>query len=155
MRFSKRSLLTLLLWFASAAGMAQSDTILIGQSVPLSGSNREFGQEIRDGALAYFKKLNDAGGVGGRRIEMLTLDDGNDTKVAAENGRKLIEERGVLALFGYASATLSRPAMPFAEKSRTPFLFPFTGADPMRVFNRVLFNLFCSVGVLAKQENIN
>jgi len=140
MHFSKQSLLALILWLVSAAGMAQGDTILIGQSVPLSGSNRELGQEIRDGAMAYFTKLNDAGGLGGRRIELLTLDDGNDTKVAAENARKLIEERGVLALFGYASATLSRPAMPFAEKSRTPFLFPFTGADPMRIFNRVLFN---------------
>ncbi len=140
MHFSKQSLLALILWLVSAAGMAQGDSILIGQSVPLSGSNRELGQEIRDGAMAYFTKLNDAGGLGGRRIELLTLDDGNDTKVAAENARKLIEERGVLALFGYASATLSRPAMPFAEKSRTPFLFPFTGADPMRIFNRVLFN---------------
>ena len=120
--------------------VAQSDTILIGQSAPLSGANRELGEEIRDGALAYFKKVNEAGGVNGRRIELITLDDGNDTKLAAENGRKLIEERGVIALFGYASATLSRPAMPVAEKTRTPFLFPFTGADPMRVFNRVLYN---------------
>ena len=119
---------------------AQGDAILIGQSVPLSGSNRELGEEIRDGALAYFRKINSAGGVGGRRIELLSLDDGNDTKLAAENARKLIEERGVVALFGFASATLSRPALPFAESSGTPFLFPFTGADPMRVFKRVLFN---------------
>ena len=119
---------------------AQGDAILIGQSVPLSGSNRELGEEIRDGALAYFRKINIVGGVGGRRIELLSLDDGNDTKLAAENARKLIEERGVVALFGFASATLSRPALPFAESSGTPFLFPFTGADPMRVFKRVLFN---------------
>ena len=58
--------------------------------------------------------------------------------------RRLIEERNVLALFGFASATLSRPALPFAEKSVTPFLFPFTGADPMRPFNKVLFNLRAS-----------
>ncbi|MBL8381230.1 MAG: ABC transporter substrate-binding protein [Burkholderiales bacterium] len=134
-----RSLLVCL-YVGLFAGHAAAQAILIGQSVPLSGSNKELGEEIRDGALAFFKRVNEAGGVGGRRIELITLDDGNDTKVAAENGRKLIEERDVLALFGYASATLSRPAMPFAEKSRTPFLFPFTGADPMRVFNRVLYN---------------
>jgi ABC-type branched-subunit amino acid transport system substrate-binding protein len=125
---------------ACSAVFAQPDAILIGQSAPLTGSNRELGEEIRDGALAYFKKLNATGGLSGRRIELVSLDDGNDTKLAAENARKLIEERGVLALFGFASATLSRPAMPFAEKSGTPFLFPFTGADPMRAFNRVLFN---------------
>jgi ABC-type branched-subunit amino acid transport system substrate-binding protein len=119
---------------------AQSDAILIGQSAPLSGTNKELGDEIRDGALAYFRKLNDAGGLGGKRIELVTLDDGNDAARAADNTRRLIEERGVLALFGYASATLSRPALPFAAKSRTPFVAPFTGADPMRVFNRVVFN---------------
>jgi len=129
---------------ASGAASAQTDTILIGQSAPLTGSNRELGEEIRDGALAYFKKLNATGGLSGRRVELVTLDDGNDTKLSAENARRLIEERNVLALFGFASATLSRPALPFAEKSVTPFLFPFTGADPMRPFNRVLFNLRAS-----------
>lgn len=119
---------------------AQGDPILIGQSVPLSGPNKELGEEIRDGALAFFKRLNDAGGVGGRRIELVSLDDVNDPKTAADNARKLIDERNVLALFGYASATLSRLALPVAEKARTPFLFPFTGADPMRLHNKVLFN---------------
>lgn len=132
--------LMLCLCLALVFGPVAAQPILIGQSVPLTGSNKDLGEEIRDGALALFKRVNDAGGVGGRRIDLITLDDANDTKIAAENGRKLIEERDVLALFGYASATLSRPAMPFAEKSRTPFLFPFTGADPMRVFNRVLYN---------------
>ena len=115
-------------------------TIVIGQSAPLSGSNRELGEEIRDGALAYFKKINDAGGVNGRKIELISLDDANDTGRAGENGRKLIEERNVIALFGYASATLSRPALPFVEKSKTPFVAPFTGADPMRVFNPYVYN---------------
>lgn len=135
-----RSIVILILWLSANTGCAQGDAIVLGQSVPLSGSNRELGEEIRDGALAYLKRLNDAGGLGGKRIELLTLDDGNDTRLAGENARKLIDERGVLALFGFASATLSRPAVPHAEKSGTPFLFPFTGADPMRRFNRVVFN---------------
>src|ERR1017187_6999071 len=86
-------------------------SILLGQSAPLSGSNREFGVDIRDGALAYFSKLNAAGGVHGRKIELVTLDDANDVARAGENTRVLTEEREVFALFGYASATLSRPAL--------------------------------------------
>jgi ABC-type branched-subunit amino acid transport system substrate-binding protein len=96
------------------------------------------------GALAYFKKVNDAGGVNGRRIELVTLDDANDTKRAGENTRKLLEENSVLALFGYASATLSRPALPFVEKHKAPFLAPFTGADPMRAFNKYVYNMRAS-----------
>jgi ABC-type branched-subunit amino acid transport system substrate-binding protein len=118
--------------------------ILIGQSAPLSGANKDLGEDIRNGALAYFKKVNEAGGVNGRRIEMVTLDDGNVVQRAGENTQRLIEERGVFALFGYASATLSRPALPHVEKHRVPFLAPFTGADPMRVFNRYVYNMRAS-----------
>ena len=80
----------------------------------------------------------------GRRIEFVTLDDANDTKRSGENTRKLLEENSVLALFGYASATLSRPALPLVEKHKAPFLAPFTGADPMRVFNRYVYNMRAS-----------
>jgi ABC-type branched-subunit amino acid transport system substrate-binding protein len=119
-------------------------TVVIGQSAPLSGANAELGNDIRNGALAYFRKVNDAGGVHGRRVELATLDDGNTVPRAEENTRKLVEEQQVFALFGYASATLSRPALPFVEKYRVPFLGPFTGADPMRVFNRHVYNMRAS-----------
>ena len=134
--------LTLLLCFCATA-QAQN-VILIGQSVPLSGANKDLGVDIRDGALAYFRKVNEAGGVNGRRIELESIDDGNVVKRAGENTQKLIDESGVFALFGYASATLSRPALPFVEKSRVPFLGPFTGADPMRVYNRYVYNMRAS-----------
>ena len=113
-----------------------SSTILIGQSVPLSGANAELGNDIRNGALAYFAKVNEAGGVHGRKIELVSLDDGNQVPRAEANTIELVEKRHVFALFGYASATLSRPALPTVEKHRVPFLSPFTGADPMRVFHK-------------------
>ena len=119
-------------------------TILIGQSTPLSGANKELGEDIRNGALAYFKKVNDAGGINGRTIELLSLDDANDTTRSGENGRELLANKGVLALFGYASATLSRPALPFVEQYKAPFFAPFTGADPMRKFNPYVYNVRAS-----------
>jgi len=119
-------------------------TVRIGQSAPLTGSNAELGNDIRTGALAYFRKVNDAGGVHGRRIELVTLDDGNAVPRADANTKKLVEEQGVFALFGYPSATLSRPALPYVEKHKVPFLGPFTGADPMRVFNKHVYNMRAS-----------
>jgi hypothetical protein len=89
-----------------------ADKIVIGQSTPLTGSNAEIGKEIRAGALAYFKKVNDAGGVNGRQIELVSLDDKNDRKTAGQNAVKLVNENHVVALFGFASATLSLDAMP-------------------------------------------
>jgi ABC-type branched-subunit amino acid transport system substrate-binding protein len=119
-------------------------TILIGQSGPMTGSNKEFGTDIRDGVLACFNKVNAAGGIHGRKLELITLDDANDAKRSGENGRILIEQRGVLALFGYASATLSMPALPFVDKNKVPFVGPFTGAEPMRAFRPNVFNIRAS-----------
>jgi branched-chain amino acid transport system substrate-binding protein len=135
--------------FALGSGAALSQgvtktTILIGQSGPLSGANKEFGEDIRDGALAYFSRLNAAGGVNGRKIQLITIDDANDAKRSGENGRVLIEERRVLALFGYASATLSLPAFPFVEKHGVPFIAPFTGAAPMQTFRPHVFMMRAS-----------
>lgn len=121
-----------------------ANRILIGQSAPLTGANAELGNDIRNGALAYFARVNAAGGVHGRRLELVTLDDANQVPRAGENTRRLVEEQQVFALFGYASATLSRPALPIVEKHGVPFLAPFTGADPMRVFNRFVYNMRAS-----------
>jgi len=128
---------------AQPSGVSAS-AILIGQSAPLTGANAELGNDIKNGALAYFRKVNESGGVHGRRIELVSLDDENKVPRSEENTKKLVEEQGVFALFGYASATLSRPALPIVEKYRVPFLGPFTGADPMRVFNRHVYNMRAS-----------
>src|SRR5712664_1322782 len=130
----------------AAAAQAQTpgvsgSAVVIGQSAPLTGANAELGNDIRNGALAYFRKANEAGGVHGRRIELATLDDANQVPRAEANSAKLVQEQGVFALFGYASATLSRPALPIVEKHKVPFLAPFTGADPMRVFNKHVYNM--------------
>lgn len=122
-----------------AAQAQGAGPIVIGQSAPLSGSNQELGQDIRNGALAYFNKVNEAGGVNGRRIELVSLDDANDTKRSEANTRKLLDD-GVVALFGYGSATLSRPALPLVEQARITFFAPFTGAEPMRKLNRYVYN---------------
>ncbi len=133
--------------FAGSVAHAQGVTktnILIGQSSPFSGSNKELGDDIREGLQAYFKRTNEAGGVNGRTLELIALDDANDAKRSGENARILIEQRGVLALIGYASATLSLPALPFVEKSKIAFVGPFTGAEPMRAFRRNVYNIRAS-----------
>ena len=117
---------------------------LIGQSAPLTGSNAAFGTDIRDGALAYFKSVNAKGGADGRQIELLTLDDKNDRKLASANAQKLLQENKVSALFGFASATLSLDAMPLAEKADVLFFAPFSGANPVRKASPVVFTLRAS-----------
>jgi len=119
---------------------------VVGQSAPLSGGNAVFGKDIRDGALAYFKMVNAQGGVGGVPIELVTLDDQNQRKIAGENTSKLLQNRNLVALFGYASATLSLDAMPQAEKAGMLFFAPFSGANPVRKSSPVVHTLRASYG---------
>ena len=116
-----------------------AERILVGQSTPLTGSNAEIGKDIRDGAVAYFRKVNEAGGINGRPIELMTLDDKNDRKTAGANAVKLVTEHNVVALFGFASATLSLDAMPIVKERRVPFFAPFTGADAIHKQNPLVF----------------
>lgn len=130
---------TLLL--ATAPSLALAADIVVGQSAPLSGGNAELGNDIRNGALAYFKKINDAGGLPQGKIKLVTLDDKNDTKLSAENTQKLVAEENAVALFGYASATLSIPAMPVVLDQKVPFFAPFTGADTIRKQNDFVYTV--------------
>jgi ABC-type branched-subunit amino acid transport system substrate-binding protein len=118
---------------------AAGQKIVIGQSAPLTGSNAEIGKDIRDGALAYFKKVNDQGGINGRMIELVSIDDRNDRKTAGANAVKLVNDHNAVALFGYASATLSLDAMPIVKEKRVPFFAPFTGADAIHKQNSMVF----------------
>jgi branched-chain amino acid transport system substrate-binding protein len=126
--------------FAAATPFASAD-IVVGQSAPLTGGNAELGNDIRNGALAYFKKVNDNGGVAGHKIKLVTFDDRNDTKLSAENTAKLVEDENAVALFGYASSTLSIPAMPKVKEGKVPFFAPFTGADTIRKQNDFVYTI--------------
>ena len=114
---------------ASTPVLAQN--IVIGQSAPLSGAAADIGRDIRDGALAWFERVNASGGINGRRITLMTLDDANDRARAADN-TKALADRGAIALFGYASATLSVNAIPIAERAGMAFFAPFTGSMSIR-----------------------
>jgi branched-chain amino acid transport system substrate-binding protein len=118
-------------WLAMWPAYAQ-EKIVIGQSAPLSGPAGDIGRDIRDGALAVFNKVNASGGIGGKAIELVTLDDANDRKRAGANAKVLIEERNALALFGFASATLSLDAIPQAESKGMAHFAPFTGSLAIR-----------------------
>ena len=122
-----------------------ADTILIGQSAALSGPAERLGKEMKAGAEAYFDVVNKAGGVNGRMIKLLTVDDGYEPDKAAANTKKLIAEDKVLALFGYVGTPTSNAALPIFSAAKVPFIGAFTGAQSLREpFNRYIFNVRAS-----------
>jgi ABC-type branched-subunit amino acid transport system substrate-binding protein len=127
-----------------AQGAANKAAIVLGQSAPLTGPARALGEEFRDGANAYFSRLNASGGVGGRRIELRSIDDGYEPDRCKANTEKFLRD-GVFALFGYIGTPTSLAALPLATSARVPFFAPFTGAQGLREpFNRYAFHVRAS-----------
>ncbi|MBI2747653.1 MAG: ABC transporter substrate-binding protein [Burkholderiales bacterium] len=124
-------LATALLTLAMAP-VAWSQDIVIGQSVPLSGSNADIGRDMRDGAQAIFAKVNAGNQLGGRKIQLVTLDNANNRQRAAENTQQLLGQHNAMVLFGYNSATNSVDALPLVTQNNMLFFAPFSGSLSLR-----------------------
>lgn len=101
---------------------ASDHEILIGQTVPYSGPASVYGSCGRTND-AYFRMVNDQGGVNGRRLRLISLDDGYNPSKAIEHTRRLVERDGILLVFG----TVGVPALsvlPYLHAKKVPFLFP-------------------------------
>ena len=129
----------------SADPGVENATLLVGQSAALTGPAAELGVEMRLGAQLHFAEVNQKGGVNGRQIRLVSVDDGYEPDRAAANTRKLINEDRVFALFGYVGTPTSNAALPIFTESKVPFVGAFTGAESLRSpFNRYIFNVRAS-----------
>lgn len=131
---------SVLLGLATAAAGAQPQPLAIGLTAPLSGPDAAYGLGLRHGAQLALARANAGGGVGGRPLELLALDDGGDPQRAAANARLLLE-RGAVALTSVhgarataAVAQVLAPAVGEAagDAPRAALVGPATGAEPLR-----------------------
>ena len=106
--------------------------ILFGQSAAFSGPARELGRNMRLGIEAAFHEANSGGGVHGRRLELVSLDDAYEPEAAIANTFQLIEQEQVFALIGAVGTPTSRSATPVAAAAGVPYVAPFTGAEFLR-----------------------
>jgi branched-chain amino acid transport system substrate-binding protein len=109
-----------------------SDTILFGQAAALEGSSSALGRGMRQGILAAFAEINARGGVHGRKLELISRDDGYDPDRSAAQTIKLIEEDKVFALIGAVGTPTTTATVPIAKAKNVPFIGPFTGAGFLR-----------------------
>ena len=119
-----------------SAGPAQpgiTDTrILFGQSAAFTGPAQELGRGMQLGILAAFVEANRSGGVHGRQLELVSLDDAYEPELAVANTLRLIEEEAVFALIGAVGTPTSRSATPVTADAGVPYIAPFTGAGFLR-----------------------
>jgi ABC-type branched-subunit amino acid transport system substrate-binding protein len=119
--------------------------ILLGQSCALTGPAQDLGRGMRAGLMAAFQQANKHGGVNGRTIKLITLDDGYEPDRAIVNTRKLINTDRVFLLIGEVGTPTSKAALPIAQKAGVPFFGPFTGAEFLRTpFKPLVINIRAS-----------
>jgi branched-chain amino acid transport system substrate-binding protein len=109
-----------------------ADTITFGQAAVLEGPASALGQGMRAGIQAAFDEVNARGGVHGRKLKLVSRDDGYEPDRAIVETRKLIEEDKVFALIGPVGTPTSAAAQPIATAAHVPFIGAFTGAGFLR-----------------------
>lgn len=119
-------------WSVQAESGVYDDHILFGQSAAFEGPAAALGLGMREGILAAFNEANAAGGVKGRKLELVTYNDGYEPESAIANTRRLIDDEKVFALVGEVGTPTSSAAQPIATEAGVPFIGPFTGAGFLR-----------------------
>lgn len=145
MRLAQILMVTLAL-LAGAGSQAETGVsdkeIVVGQFAAMSGPAAQLGQRLNVGIQAYFKAVNEQGGVNGRALRLLTRDDGYEPDKAVVAVKGLIEQDQVFALVGSVGTPTGLAALPVFTAAKVPMVGMFTGAQGLREpFNRYVFHV--------------
>ena len=132
-RFFVTAALSLLAPLCQADPGVTDTSITLGMSAPLSGPNGAYGMDMRQTIEAYFESINKNGGVHGRRLELVTLDDGYETERTVANAKTLIKDKGVFALLSFYGSSPTTEAMnKVFGPAKVPLVGTISGAGSLR-----------------------
>jgi branched-chain amino acid transport system substrate-binding protein len=117
---------------AGAEDGVTPESIVFGQATVLEGPASALGQGMRAGIRAAFEEANKKGGVHGRKLDLVSVDDGYEPDKSIAATKKLIEQDKVFALIGAVGTPTAAAAQPIATAAKVPFIGAFTGAMFLR-----------------------
>ncbi len=128
----------------SATGVSNTE-IRIGSSLALGGHAGYLGTQVLQGAMSHLNFINAQGGIHGRKIRLIAMDDGYDPTRCLFNTQKLILEEKVFCLFSYVGTPTTVRIIPLVNEAGIPLLGMFTGANRLREpVNPLLINIRAS-----------
>lgn len=134
------------------------EPIVIGQSLPISGADPSAGRAIREGAEAYVRYVNEHGGVAGRQINLITLDDGGNIDAYRRNLQRLVSEENATAIINCLGDLYCNVAAEKADASEVPLVGAMSGSLRLRGRARNVFHTRADyaqeAGALARQLKI-
>jgi len=122
-------------------GVTDSE-IVFGMASPFSGANRELGRAMKVGVETAFAAVNAAGGVHGRKLRLVALDDGYEPSRTLGAVRELVEREKVFAIVGNVGTPTAVVSIPFCQERKVLFFGAFAGGDVLRRVppDRYVFN---------------
>lgn len=115
-----------------ALGAPPLEPYVIGQSLPLTGPGFPVANRVVAGARAQVERINAAGGIRGRRVELLTLDDGGDPARLAANLRTLVRQERAIAIVNCLGEAACLAAAQATRELQVPLVGPMSGARALR-----------------------
>jgi branched-chain amino acid transport system substrate-binding protein len=106
--------------------------IVFGMSAPFSGPAKELGRAMKTGIDIAFASANDAGGVNGRKLRLIALDDGYEPERTRQVMKDLAESRQVFGFIGNVGTPTAEVSVPYTLQKKMLFFGPFTGAGLLR-----------------------
>lgn len=132
-RIALLTVLVMLSHFAHADRPSSvGDTIVLGQSGVYSGPLGAYAQENIAVINTYFESINARGGIHGRKLKLIALDDGFDPRRTVENAKTLIEQEKAFALINVIGTANSAAIHPLLQQHGIPLVGPYTGAAALR-----------------------
>lgn len=108
-------------------------TITIGMSSPLSGPNGAYGTDMKHVIENYFAQINKTGGISGRKLELVALDDGYETEKTVANAKTLINEKNIFSLLAFYGSSPTTEAMNTVfGPAKVPLVGTISGAGTLR-----------------------
>jgi len=117
---------------AQAEDGVAADSITFGQAAALEGPAAALGTGMKAGLNAAFEEVNKKGGVHGRKLKLISVDDGYEPEKSIVATKKLIEEDKVFAMIGTVGTPTAAATQPIATAAKVPFVGAFTGAGFLR-----------------------
>ena len=114
-------------WADTMVGVTKTE-IKIGHTIPYSGPASAYGV-IGRSHVAFWKMINDKGGINGRKINFITLDDGYAPPRTVEQVRRLVEQDEVACLYNCLGTPNISAIQKYVNSKKVPLLFVATGAD--------------------------
>jgi branched-chain amino acid transport system substrate-binding protein len=113
---------------ATSAARAEGDDLILGQTMPYSGPASAL-SAVGKVQARYFQMINERGGINGRKIKLISLDDGYSPPKAVEQTRRLVESDEAVAIFGSMGTAQNAAVQKYLNGRKVPQLFVFAASD--------------------------